>query len=84
MGVQGGCSGGGVFLRGERRLQFQKFVGPVPVVFVKSLGQTAPAHIAGQNLLLGRGSGAALQFNGLEGVDRVHVPAELLPQTAHA
>ena len=84
MGVQGGRSGGGVFLRGERRLQLQKFAGPFPAVFVKSLGQTAPAHIPGQNLLLGRGSGAALQFNGLEGVDRVHVPAELLPQTAHA
>ena len=84
MGVQGGLSGGGVLLRGERRLQFQKFVGPVPVVFVKSLGQTAPAHIPGQNLLFGRGGGAALQLNGLEGVDGIHVHAEFGPQTAHA
>ena len=84
MGVQGGCSGGGVFLRGERRLQFQKFVGPVPVVFVKSLGQTAPAHIAGQNLLFGGGGGAALQLNGLEGVDGLHVHAELGPWPALA
>ena len=84
MGVQGGRSRRSVFLRGERRLQLQKFVGPFPIVFVKSLGQTAPAHIPGQNLLFGRGGGAALQLNGLEGVDGIHVHAEFGPQTAHA
>ena len=47
VGVQGGRTGGGVFLRGERRAQFGKFLRPGGLAFIKSIRKTAPANVAG-------------------------------------
>ena len=76
--VEGGCPRRSVLRRGKGRLQLQKFLRPARFIRVKGVRQAAPAHITGQNLLLGGGGGAALQLNALEGVDGLHVAAELL------
>ena len=78
MCVEGGCPRRSVLRRGKGRLQLQKFLRPARFIRVKGVGQTAPAHIAGQDLLFCGGGGAALQLNALEGVDGLHVAAELL------
>ncbi len=73
VGAQCGRSGGGVFLRGEKGLQFRKFLCPRFVVFVKRRGQAAPAHIVGQYLLFRPGSQTALRLDLLQGTDSRYV-----------
>ena len=45
--VEGGTSGGSVFLRGQQPLQLSIFHSPCGFVGVKGIGKTAPAHIPG-------------------------------------
>ena len=47
VGVEGGRSGGSVFLRGEGGIQFPELACPAIFFLVKGIRQTAPAHIAG-------------------------------------
>ena len=47
VGVQGRCSGRGVFFGRKRRIKLRKFVFPVILAFIKSVRKPAPAHIAG-------------------------------------
>ena len=47
VGVEGGRSGSGVFLRGEGGIQFPELACPAILFLVKGIRQTAPAHIAG-------------------------------------
>ena len=62
VGVQGGCSGGGVFLRGKGGVQFPELACPAILFLVKGIRQTAPAHIAGKDLLLLRGGIPAVKL----------------------
>ena len=58
---QRGFLRGGVFLRRQQVLQLLVLAVPVVFIRVKGIGQTAPAEIPGQNILLGfRGRCAAL------------------------
>ena len=77
MGVQGGRSGGGIFLRGEGGVQFPELACPAILFLVKGIRQTAPAHIAGENLLLLRGGIPAVKLQLMQEVDGVHVGPEL-------
>ena len=52
MGVEGRASGGGIFLRGQQLFQLGILGSPCRFLWVKSIRNTAPAHIAGKNLLL--------------------------------
>ena len=50
--VEGGTSGGSIFLRGQQLFQLGIFRSPCGLLRVKGVGQTAPAHIPGKNFLL--------------------------------
>ena len=52
MGIEGRASGGGIFLRGQQLFQLGILGSPCQFLWVKSIRNTAPAHIAGKNLLL--------------------------------
>ena len=47
MGVEGGASGGGIFLWGQQLFQLGILGSPCRFLRVKGVGKTAPAHIAG-------------------------------------
>ena len=58
---QRGFLRGGVFLRRQQVLQMLVLAVPVVFIRVKGIGQTAPAEVSGQNILLGfRGRCTAL------------------------
>ena len=82
MGVQGGGPGGGVFALVQQPLQLCIFCVPVLLVLVKDLGQTAPAHIAGEDLLFRLRCAAPLQLNRFQGADGFHIPPVLLLRPA--
>ena len=72
--VQGGSSGGGVFLLGQKGFQFLIF----GMAVIEPVGQTAPAHIVGENFLL-LGSGVpSFGFQLIQGLDRSHIPGVFL------
>ena len=62
VGIQRGCAGGGVFFWGKRGFQRLVFGCPAGLACVKSIRQAAPAHIAGENLLLFRAGLQSLSF----------------------
>ena len=82
VGVQGGGPGGGVFALVQQPLQLCIFCVPVLLVLVKDLGQTAPAHIAGEDLLFRLRCAAPLQLNRFQGADGFHIPPVLLLRPA--
>ena len=47
MGVEGGASGGGIFLRGQQLFQLGILGSPCRFFRVKGIGKATPAHIAG-------------------------------------
>ena len=77
VGVEGGRSGSGVFLRGEGGIQFPEFACPAILFLVKGIRQTAPAHIAGKDLLLLWRGVPAVELQLMQEVDGVHVGPEL-------
>jgi len=52
MGIEGRASGGGIFLRGQQLFQLGILGSPCQFLWVKSIRETAPAHISRKNLLL--------------------------------
>lgn len=52
MGVEGGASGGGIFLRGQQLFQLGILGSPCRFLRVKRIRETALAHISRKNLLL--------------------------------
>ena len=77
MGIECGGSGIGIFLWGERRGKLLKLRSPVRFAFVKSICQTAPAHILRQNFLfLGAGLSVVL-LQLLEQTNGIQISAEL-------
>ena len=52
MGIEGGASGGGIFLRGQQLFQLGILGSPCRFFRVKGIGKATPAHITGKNLLL--------------------------------
>ena len=75
---QRGFAGGGVF--GVRQQVFQLIV--AWVLFVKEIGQTAPAHILRQHRLFLRCGGAVLCLHGFQGTDRVQIVLKTLQRCA--
>ena len=63
VGVEGGPSGGSVFLRGQQLLQFGILRSPCGFVLVKGVGKATPAHILRQQMLFLQGSVAVLLFD---------------------
>ena len=84
VGIEDGAPGRVVLLRGQGLLQLRVFFGPVLLVRVKGIRQSAPAHIAGQDLLFLRRGPAPLCLDGLQGADGVQVSPELLLGSALA
>ena len=84
VGVQGGASGGCIFLRGQQFLQLGILLAPAFLVRVKGIGKTAPAHIAGKDFLLFRRclSGGFLQI--FQQLDCFDIGLELGFRTAFA
>ena len=76
VGIQGGRSGGGVFLRGEGGVQFLELICPTILFLVKGVRQTAPAHIPGKDLLFLRGGVPAVKLQFMQEVDSVHIGPE--------
>ena len=83
VGVQGGRAGGFIFCRGQGVFQLLILGCPAGFAVIKGIRQTAPAHIPGQNLLLLTACLSALGFNGFQGGNGVHIPAEFDLGTAH-
>ena len=73
-----------VLRRGEQFFQFGVFLCPLGVVWLKGVGNAAPAHIAGQNSLFLRCGKAFFGFNLFQGADGFHVVLVLGFFTAHA
>ena len=76
MCVQRGGTGGSVFLRGKCGVQLCKLVRPVWLILIERIGQTAPAHIAGEDFLLLRAGLQALKLQLLQEVDSRHICPE--------
>ena len=77
VGVQGGGPRGGVFLRGQERLQLFVLIRPRGLAVVKSVGKAAPADVAGKDFLFLRRGVSSLGLNGLKGTDGLDVGMEL-------
>ena len=73
-----GFAGGGVF--GVHQQVFQLIV--AWVLFVKEIGQTAPAHILRQHRLFFCGGAAVLRLHGFQGTDRVQIALKTLQRRA--
>ena len=73
VGVEHRTAGGIVLLGGQQLFQLGVFLGPLRVVRVERLGNTAPAHVAGQNLLLLGCGKTALPLDLLQGADGRHI-----------
>ena len=84
VGVEGGGTGGFIFCWGQGAFQLLILGCPAGFTVIKGIRQTAPAHIPGQDFLLLLCCLSALGFNGFQGGDGVHIPAELDLGTAHA
>ena len=84
MGVEGGASGGGIFLRGQQLFQLGILGSPCRFLRVKGIRETAPAHISRKNLLL---FGACLlsgSFQLFQQTNRIDICLELGFRTAFA
>ena len=84
VGIEDGAPGRVVLLRRQGLLQLRVFFGPVLLVRVKGIRQSAPAHIAGQDLLFLRCGPAPFCLDSLQGTDGVQVAAKLLLGSALA
>ena len=84
VGIEDGAPGRVVLLRGQGLLQLHVFFGPVLLGRIKGIRQSAPAHIAGQDVLFLRRGPALLCLNSLQGTDGVQVAAKLLLGSALA
>ena len=73
-----GFTGGGVF--GVRQQVFQLIV--AWVLFVKEIGQTAPAHILRQHRLFLRCGAAVLRLHGFQGTDGIQIALKTLQRRA--
>ena len=84
MGIQRGSSGIGILLWGKRCGKLLKLRSPVRFPFVKSICQTAPAHILRQNFLfLGAGLSVIL-LQLLEQMNGIQISAKLCLRAALA
>ena len=82
MGVEGRASGGSIFFWGQQLFQLGIFRSPCGLLWVKGVGQTAPAHISRKNLLL---FGACLlsgSFQLFQQTNRIDICLELGFRTA--
>ena len=73
VGVEHRTAGGIVLLGGQQLFQLGVLLGPLGVVRVERLGNTAPAHVAGQNLLLLGCGKTARPLDLLQGADGRHI-----------
>jgi len=78
MGVQGAGTGSSVLVLGKQPFQFGVLFCPSVLVGVKSIRQTAPAHILGKHLLFLGGGTPVLLFQLEQGADGFNVPGILL------
>ena len=78
VGVQGAGTGSSVLILGKQSFQFGVFLCPIIFAGVKSVCQTAPAHILRKHLLLLGGGTPVLLFQLEEGSDGFNVPGVLL------
>ena len=78
MSIQSAGTGGGIFVLGKQSFQFGVFLCPIIFAGVKSVCQTAPAHILRKHLLLLGGGTPVLLFQLEQGADGFNVPGILL------
>ena len=78
VGVQSRSASGGVFILREQFFQLGVLGRPIFLVGVKSVCQTAPAHILRKYLLLLGGGTPVLLFQLEQGTDGFDVPGEFL------
>ena len=78
VGVQSRSASGGVFILREQSFQLGVLGRPIFLVGVKSVCQTAPAHILRKHLLLLGGGTPVLLFQLEQGSDGFNVPGVLL------
>ena len=78
VGVQSRSASGGVFILREQFFQLGVLGRPIFLVGVKSVCQTAPAHILRKHLLLLGGGTPVLLFQLEQGTDGFDVPGEFL------
>ena len=78
VGVQGAGTGSSVLILGKQSFQFGVFLCPIIFAGVKSVCQTAPAHILRKHLLLLGGGTPVLLFQLEQGTDSFDVPGEFL------
>ena len=78
MGVQSRSASGGVFILREQFFQLGVLGRPIFLVGVKSVCQTAPAHILGKHLLLLGGGTPVLLFQLEQGTDGFDIPGIFL------
>jgi len=78
VGVQGAGTGSSVLILGKQSFQFGVFLYPIIFAGVKSVCQTAPAHILRKHLLLLGGGTPVLLFQLEQGTDGFDVPGEFL------
>ena len=78
VGVQGAGTGSSVLILGKQSFQFGVFLCPIIFAGVKSVCQTAPAHILRKHLLLLGGGTPVLLFQLEQGSDGFNVPGVLL------
>ena len=71
--IEGGGAGRGILLVTQKPLEFRILFAPRLVVFVKRLGQTTPADVPGQDLLLLGSGQSALALDAPQGADRLDV-----------
>ena len=76
--IQSAGTGGGILVLGKQPFQFGVFLCPIIFAGVKSVCQTAPAHILRKHLLLLGGGTPVLIFQLEQGTDSFDVPGEFL------
>ena len=80
--IQSAGTGGGILVLGKQPFQFGVFLCPIIFAGVKSVCQTAPAHILRKHLLLLGGGTPVLLFQLEQGTDGFNVPRVLLLRTS--
>ena len=78
VGIQSAGTGGSVLVLGKQSFQFGVLFCPSVLVGIKSIRQTAPAHILGKHLLFLSGGTPVLLFQLEQGADCFNVPGIFL------
>ena len=78
VGVEGGPSGSGVFLRGQQLLQLRILRSPRRLLRVKDVGNSTPTHILRKQMLLLQGSVTVFLLNLFQRGNGLDVAPELL------